>query len=57
MHARVCTLGVGKGVLFRVVSSVQECPYREIHIALSPIEKIMSHFEGTSSNLRKTRDH
>ena len=30
MHARVI-LGVGKGVLFREVSSVQECPhiYRE----------------------------
>ena len=28
MHARV-VLGVGKGVLFREVSSVQECPYRE----------------------------
>ena len=28
MHARV-VLGVGKGVLFREVSSVQECPYIE----------------------------
>ena len=28
MHARV-VLGVGKGVLFREVSSVQGCPYRE----------------------------
>ena len=28
MHARV-VLGVGKGVPFREVSSVQECPYRE----------------------------
>ena len=28
MHARV-VLGVGKGVLFREVSSVQECPHRE----------------------------
>ena len=27
MHARV-VLGVGKGVLFREVSSVQECPHR-----------------------------
>ena len=27
--ARV-VLGVGKGVLFREVSSVQECPYREM---------------------------
>ena len=27
-HARV-VLGVGKGVLFREVSSVQECPHRE----------------------------
>ena len=26
MHARV-VLGVGKGVLFREVSSVQECPH------------------------------
>ena len=28
MHARV-VLGVGKGVLFREVSSVQEVPHRE----------------------------
>ena len=28
MHARV-VLGVGKGVLFREVPSVQECPHRE----------------------------
>ena len=28
VHARV-VLGVGKGVLFREVSSVQECPHRE----------------------------
>ena len=28
MHARV-VLGVGKGVLFREVSSIQECPHRE----------------------------
>ena len=28
MHARV-VLWVGKGVLFREVSSVQECPHRE----------------------------
>ena len=28
MHARV-VLGVGKGVLFREVSSVQECPCTE----------------------------
>ena len=28
MHARV-VLGVGKGVMFREVSSVQECPHRE----------------------------
>ena len=27
MHARV-VLGVGKGVLFREVSSVQECPHK-----------------------------
>ena len=27
MHARV-VLGVGKGVLFREVSSVKDCPYR-----------------------------
>ena len=27
-HARV-VLGVGKGVLFREVSSVQECPHRD----------------------------
>ena len=35
MHARV-VLGVGKGVLFREVSSVHECPYREstlIHLS------------------------
>ena len=29
MHARV-VVGVGKGVLFREVSSVQRCPYREV---------------------------
>ena len=29
MHARVVLLGVGKGVLFREVSSVQERPHRE----------------------------
>ena len=29
MPARV-VLGVGKGVLFREVSSVQECPHREV---------------------------
>ena len=29
MHARV-VLGVGKGVLFREVSSVQGCPYRVV---------------------------
>ena len=28
MHARV-VLGVGKGVLFREVSSIQGCPHRE----------------------------
>ena len=28
MHARV-VVGVGKGVRFREVSSVQGCPYRE----------------------------
>ena len=33
MHARV-VLGVGKGVLFREVSSVQECPHREIEVPL-----------------------
>ena len=29
MHARV-VVGMGKGVLFREVSSVQRCPYREV---------------------------
>ena len=29
MYARV-VLGVGKGVLFREVSSTQECPYRRV---------------------------
>ena len=33
MHARV-VLGVGKGVLFREVSSVQECPHREREVPL-----------------------
>ena len=33
MHARV-VLGVGKGVLYREVSSVEECPYREFHYIL-----------------------
>ena len=30
-HARV-VLGVGKGVLFREVSSVQGCPYRGVQL-------------------------
>ena len=30
MHARV-VLGVGKGVLFREVSSIQEHPYKSTH--------------------------
>ena len=30
MHARV-VLGVGKGVLFREVSSVQECPHNQLY--------------------------
>ena len=33
MHARV-VLGVGNGVLFREVSSVQECPHREREVPL-----------------------
>ena len=33
MHARV-VLGVGKGVLFREVSSVQECPHREREVSM-----------------------
>ena len=33
MHARV-VLGVRKGVLFREVSSVQECPQREREVPL-----------------------
>ena len=33
MHARV-VLGVGKGVLFREVSSVQECLHREREVPL-----------------------
>ena len=33
MHARV-VLGVGKGVLFREVSSVQEYPHREREVPL-----------------------
>ena len=33
MHARV-VLGVGKGVLFREVSSVQKCPHREREVPL-----------------------
>ena len=33
MHARV-VLGVGKGVLFREVSSVQVCPHREREVPL-----------------------
>ena len=33
MHARV-VLGVGKGVLFREVSSVEECPYIEREVPL-----------------------
>ena len=34
MHARV-VLGVGKGILFREVSSIQRCPYIEWYISLS----------------------
>ena len=34
MHARG-VLGVGKGVLFREVSSVQACPHREIVYTVS----------------------
>ena len=34
MHARV-VVGVGKGVLFREVSSVQRCPYREVPLYIS----------------------
>ena len=30
-------LGVGKGVLFREVSSVQECPHRERGSTVSPL--------------------
>ena len=52
MHARV-VLGVGKGVLFREVSSVQECPYDErfhcnnIHSLLPvPIQFITSTFQA-----------
>ena len=33
MHARE-VLGVGKGVLFREVSSVQVCPHREREVLL-----------------------
>ena len=35
MHARV-VLGVGKGVLFREVSSVQGCPYKRGSTVLNP---------------------
>ena len=35
MHARV-VLGVGKGVLFRDVSSVQECPQRYTLLQATP---------------------
>ena len=35
MHARVVhVLGLGKGVLFREVSSVQGCPYRGVPLNL-----------------------
>ena len=36
MHARV-VLGVGKGVLFREVSSVQKCPLEGFHSILSGV--------------------
>ena len=40
MHARV-VLGVGKGVLFREVSSVQECPHRErVYRILTPLSVV-----------------
>ena len=41
MHARV-VLGVGKGVLFREVSSVQECPHRErFHCGVFPSNDVI----------------
>ena len=38
MHARV-VLGVGKGVLFREVSSVQRCPHREREVPLYTLQR------------------
>ena len=44
MHARV-VLGAGKGVLFREVSSVQECPHRErgstVHNIRTSVDKLL----------------
>ena len=56
MHARVA-LGVGKCVLFREVSSVQECPHREIErfhsnfstLAYSQAEESMPHKDSVNS--------
>ena len=41
MHARV-VVGVGKGVLFREVSSVQRCPYREVPLYIQPRDFCLS---------------
>ena len=40
MHARV-VLGVGKGVLFREMPSVQECPLSRINVAFSIIHTVL----------------
>ena len=57
MHARV-VLGVGKGVLFRAVSSVQECPHRERGSTVQLHHILGGPSEGYGSVLpRHTSDH
>ena len=46
MHARV-VLGVGKGVLFREVSSVQGCPHRERGSTVLELKYVHGTFQGT----------
>ena len=50
MHARE-VLGVGKGVLFREVSSVQECPYKEValYVETNVFSEIVSAALGSYS--------
>ena len=57
MHARV-VLGLGKGVLFREVSSVQGCPYRGVplnsakYTCMSKVSDLGWHFRPLQILLR-----